>query len=219
MAMPQTITETRHPFADGQFKRMLINGEWVRAASGKTEGDLSAEKVMSTNSTSGRVARIWRRSSDKPIIQAVGRKAVLKPGHFFGCGFPLRRYAEGILEPLACALGNCWIKLFAAGFLWHFAIGPPASQDVADRFWRWRLAGVEPEDPGHAAHGSVLLAPLYGDAVHSCRSASGFFISAMPSRAARAAERSATVPLIVSRPRSIAAQYARARSSAASDPV
>ncbi|MBO0738405.1 MAG: aldehyde dehydrogenase family protein, partial [Alphaproteobacteria bacterium] len=36
MAMPQTITETRHPFADGQFKRMLINGEWVRAASGKT---------------------------------------------------------------------------------------------------------------------------------------------------------------------------------------
>src|SRR5262252_2401195 len=36
MAMPQTITQTRHPYADGQFKRMLINGEWVRAASGKT---------------------------------------------------------------------------------------------------------------------------------------------------------------------------------------
>jgi aldehyde dehydrogenase (NAD+) len=36
MAMPQTITQTHHPYADGQFKRMLINGEWVRAASGKT---------------------------------------------------------------------------------------------------------------------------------------------------------------------------------------
>jgi aldehyde dehydrogenase (NAD+) len=36
MAMPQTITQTHHPYADGQFKRMLINGERVRAASGKT---------------------------------------------------------------------------------------------------------------------------------------------------------------------------------------
>ena len=36
MAMPQTITAVRHVYADGQFKRMLINGEWVRAASGKT---------------------------------------------------------------------------------------------------------------------------------------------------------------------------------------
>jgi aldehyde dehydrogenase (NAD+) len=36
MAMPQTITATRHAYADGQFKRMLINGEWVKSASGKT---------------------------------------------------------------------------------------------------------------------------------------------------------------------------------------
>src|SRR6202521_433660 len=36
MAMPQTITAVRHVYADGQFKRMLINGEWVKAASGKT---------------------------------------------------------------------------------------------------------------------------------------------------------------------------------------
>ena len=27
MAMPQTITETRHPYATGQFRPMLINGE------------------------------------------------------------------------------------------------------------------------------------------------------------------------------------------------
>jgi aldehyde dehydrogenase (NAD+) len=33
--MPQIATTTRHPFANGQFKRMLIVGEWVKAASGK----------------------------------------------------------------------------------------------------------------------------------------------------------------------------------------
>src|SRR5580704_19427799 len=37
MAMPQTIETYRHPFTTGtDVKRMLINGEWVRAASGKT---------------------------------------------------------------------------------------------------------------------------------------------------------------------------------------
>lgn len=36
MAMPQTVEAVRHPYADGQAKRMLIDGEWVRAASGKT---------------------------------------------------------------------------------------------------------------------------------------------------------------------------------------
>ena len=35
MAMPQTIEAVRHPYANGEVKRMLINGEWVRAASGK----------------------------------------------------------------------------------------------------------------------------------------------------------------------------------------
>ena len=36
MAMPQTLEAYRHPFTNGEVKRMLINGEWVRAASGKT---------------------------------------------------------------------------------------------------------------------------------------------------------------------------------------
>jgi aldehyde dehydrogenase (NAD+) len=37
MAMPQTIEAYRHPFTTGtEVKRMLINGEWVRSASGKT---------------------------------------------------------------------------------------------------------------------------------------------------------------------------------------
>jgi aldehyde dehydrogenase (NAD+) len=36
MAMPQTIEAVRRPYADGRFKRLLINGEWVESASGKT---------------------------------------------------------------------------------------------------------------------------------------------------------------------------------------
>src|SRR5260370_39692787 len=36
MAMPQTIEAVRHPYANGEVKRMLTNGEGVRAASGKT---------------------------------------------------------------------------------------------------------------------------------------------------------------------------------------
>jgi aldehyde dehydrogenase (NAD+) len=36
MTMPQASEAVRHPYANGEAKRMLINGEWVRAAFGKT---------------------------------------------------------------------------------------------------------------------------------------------------------------------------------------
>src|ERR1051325_2835854 len=36
MTVAQSITATRHAFANGKFKPMLIGGEWVKAASGKT---------------------------------------------------------------------------------------------------------------------------------------------------------------------------------------
>ena len=36
MAQAQTIPLTRHAYADGSFKKMLIDGKWVEAASGKT---------------------------------------------------------------------------------------------------------------------------------------------------------------------------------------
>jgi len=35
MAVTQAIPITRHPFADGSYKKMLIDGKWVDAASGK----------------------------------------------------------------------------------------------------------------------------------------------------------------------------------------
>src|SRR5258708_34449772 len=36
MAQAKTIPFTRHPYADGSYKKMLIDGKWVDAASGKT---------------------------------------------------------------------------------------------------------------------------------------------------------------------------------------
>ena len=35
MAVSQAIPITRHPFANGAYKQMLIDGKWVDAASGK----------------------------------------------------------------------------------------------------------------------------------------------------------------------------------------
>src|SRR3569833_1868422 len=35
MAVSQAIPITRHPFANGSYERMLIDGKWVDAASGK----------------------------------------------------------------------------------------------------------------------------------------------------------------------------------------
>src|SRR5882762_7822220 len=35
MAVTQAIPMTRHPYADGSYKKMLIDGKWVDAVSGK----------------------------------------------------------------------------------------------------------------------------------------------------------------------------------------
>lgn len=35
MAVTQAIPITRHPYADGSYKKMLIDGKWVDAASGR----------------------------------------------------------------------------------------------------------------------------------------------------------------------------------------
>jgi len=35
MATAQAIAINRHPYADGSYKKMLIDGKWVDAASGK----------------------------------------------------------------------------------------------------------------------------------------------------------------------------------------
>ena len=35
MAVTQAVPITRHPYADGSYKKMLIDGKWVEAASSK----------------------------------------------------------------------------------------------------------------------------------------------------------------------------------------
>jgi aldehyde dehydrogenase (NAD+) len=39
MAVTQAIPITRHPYADGSYKKMLIDGKWIDAASGKRSRD------------------------------------------------------------------------------------------------------------------------------------------------------------------------------------
>ena len=84
MAMPQTIESYRHPFADGGFKRMLINGEWVRSASGKTFETLnpSTGQVLATvaedvvpRTRTGRVYGYVRVSTDKQALSPEAQRA------------------------------------------------------------------------------------------------------------------------------------------------
>jgi aldehyde dehydrogenase (NAD+) len=64
MAMPQTIEAVRHPYANGEVKRMLINGEWVRAASGKT--------FESRNPATGELLATVAEGDAEDINRAVG---------------------------------------------------------------------------------------------------------------------------------------------------
>src|SRR5712675_3630005 len=73
MAMPQTIEAVRHPYANGEVKRMLINGEWVRAASGKTfesrnpaTGDLLATVAEGDKEDIDRAVAAARRAFEGP---------------------------------------------------------------------------------------------------------------------------------------------------------
>jgi aldehyde dehydrogenase (NAD+) len=64
MAMPQTIENYRHPFTvSPEVKRMLINGEWVRAASGKT--------FESKNPATGEVLAVVAEGDKEDIDRAV----------------------------------------------------------------------------------------------------------------------------------------------------
>jgi aldehyde dehydrogenase (NAD+) len=71
--MPQTIEAVRHPYANGEDKRMLINGEWVRAASGKTlesrypaTGDLLATVAEGDKEDIDRAAATARAAFEGP---------------------------------------------------------------------------------------------------------------------------------------------------------
>jgi len=73
MATPQTITQTRHPYASGGFKPMLINGGWVKSASGRTfesrnpaTGDLLATVAEGDAEDINRAVAAARRAFEGP---------------------------------------------------------------------------------------------------------------------------------------------------------
>jgi aldehyde dehydrogenase (NAD+) len=84
MAMPQTITQTRHAYADGKFKRMLIDGEWVKSASGKTfesrnpaTGDLLAMVAEGDAEDINRAVAVARREGPWSQMKPYERQNIL----------------------------------------------------------------------------------------------------------------------------------------------
>ena len=71
MAVTQAIPITRHPYADGSYKKMLIDGKWVDAASGKrfeTRNPATGELLATVAIAKGDDSR------------AVGLRACVYPG-------------------------------------------------------------------------------------------------------------------------------------------
>ena len=73
MAVAQSIKATKHAFANGKFKPMLIGGEWVSAASGKTfesrnpaTGDLLATVAEGDLEDINRAVAAARRAFEGP---------------------------------------------------------------------------------------------------------------------------------------------------------
>jgi aldehyde dehydrogenase (NAD+) len=73
MTVAQPVTVTRHAFANGKFKPMLIGGEWVKAASGKTfesrnpaTGDLLATVAEGDAEDINRAVAAARRAFEGP---------------------------------------------------------------------------------------------------------------------------------------------------------
>src|SRR5262245_20302711 len=86
MAQAQTVPFTRHPFADGGFKKMLIDGKWVAAASGKTfeshnpaTGELLATVAEGDAEDINRAVAAARRAFEGPWskVKPFERQAIL----------------------------------------------------------------------------------------------------------------------------------------------
>jgi aldehyde dehydrogenase (NAD+) len=90
VAQAQTITQTlpftRHPYADGGFKKMLIDGKWVAAASGKTfesrnpaTGELLATVAEGDAEDINRAVAAARKAFEGPWskVKPVERQAIL----------------------------------------------------------------------------------------------------------------------------------------------
>jgi aldehyde dehydrogenase (NAD+) len=86
MAQAKTIPFTRHPYADGSFKKMLIDGQWVAAASAKTfeshnpaTGELLATVAEGDAEDINRAVAAARRAFEGPWsrVKPFERQAIL----------------------------------------------------------------------------------------------------------------------------------------------
>ena len=87
MAVTQAIPITRHPYADGSYKKMLIDGKWVDAASGKkfethnpATGELLATVAEGDAEDINRAVAAARRAFEGPWskVKPFERQALLK---------------------------------------------------------------------------------------------------------------------------------------------
>src|SRR6201992_3359301 len=86
MAVTQAIPMTRHPYADGSYKKMLIDGKWIDAASGKTfeshnpaTGELLATVAEGDAEDINRAVAAARRAFEGPWrkVKPFERQAIL----------------------------------------------------------------------------------------------------------------------------------------------
>src|ERR1700761_671520 len=86
MAVSQAIPITRHPYADGSYKKMLIDGQWVDAASGKrfetlnpATGEVLATVAEGDAEDINRAVVAARRAFEGPWskVKPFGRQALL----------------------------------------------------------------------------------------------------------------------------------------------
>jgi aldehyde dehydrogenase (NAD+) len=64
MAVTQAIPMTRHPYADGSHKKMLIDGKWIDAASGNASRPTTGDNVQDN-------MRIAQDEIFGPVISAI----------------------------------------------------------------------------------------------------------------------------------------------------
>ena len=148
MAQAQTIALTRHPYADGSFKRMLIDGRWVEAASGK--------RFESRNPATGELLATVAEGDAEDIDRAVAaaRKAFEGPWRKFK---PYER--QQVLLKLADLVERHFDELSALDTL---DMGAPLSRT---RGTRLRVLGMLRWYAGQATaiHGETIPNSLPGE--------------------------------------------------------
>jgi aldehyde dehydrogenase (NAD+) len=148
MAQAQTIPLTRHAYADGSFKKMLIDGKWVEAASGKL--------FESRNPATGELLATIAEGDAEDIDRAVtaARRAFEGPWSKFK---PFER--QNILLKLADLVEKHFDELSALDTL---DMGAPLSRT---RGTRQRVLGMLRWYAGQATaiHGETIPNSLPGD--------------------------------------------------------